>query len=50
MSEVCTQLFERSRAVCLFVNDFNAPAIAVYRRIGFVDHADWRSLFYDTSR
>lgn len=50
MSEVCMRLFERSRAVCLFVNDFNAPAIAVYRRIGFVDHAAWRSLFYDTSR
>ena len=50
MSELCTRLFERSRAVCLFVNDFNAPAIAVYRRIGFVDHAPWRSLFYDASR
>ena len=44
------RLFARSQAVCLFVNDFNAPAIAVYRRIGFVDHAPWRSLFYDSGR
>jgi hypothetical protein len=50
MSELCARLLERSRNVCLFVNDFNAPAIAVYRRIGFVDHAAWRSLFYDSSR
>jgi ribosomal protein S18 acetylase RimI-like enzyme len=49
MVELCRRLFERSRNVCLFVNDFNAPAIAVYRRIGFVDHAAWRSLFYDSS-
>jgi predicted GNAT family acetyltransferase len=29
------------------VNDFNAPALAVYRRIGFRDHAEWASAFYD---
>jgi ribosomal protein S18 acetylase RimI-like enzyme len=50
MSELCTRLFARSRGVCLFVNDFNAPAIAAYRHIGFVDHAPWRSLFYDAAR
>lgn len=47
MSELCMRLFARSRSTCLFVNDFNAPAIAVYRRVGFVEHAPWRSLFYD---
>ncbi len=46
MSELCARLLEHSRAACLFVNDFNAPAIAVYRRIGFRDHADWASAFY----
>ncbi len=50
MAELCARLFARSRATCLFVNDFNAPAIAVYRRVGFVDHAPWRSLFYDRGR
>ncbi len=46
MAELCTRLAEQSRALCLFVNDVNAPAIAVYRRIGFRDHAAWASAFY----
>jgi predicted GNAT family acetyltransferase len=46
LAELCIRLLERSRAVCLFVNDFNAPAIAVYRRLGFDVRADWASAFY----
>ena len=46
LSELCQRLFERSRSTCLFVNDFNAPAIAVYRRMGFRDLAPWASAFY----
>ena len=46
LSELCRRLFERSRHVCLFVNDFNAPAVAVYRRMGFRDVAPWASAFY----
>jgi predicted GNAT family acetyltransferase len=48
LAELCARLFEHSRAVCLFVNDFNAPALAVYRRLGFRERAPWYSLFYDT--
>lgn len=48
ISELCARLFERSRAACLFVNEINAPALRVYRRLGFVALAPWRSLFYDT--
>lgn len=50
LSELCARLMERSRAVCLFVNDFNAPALALYHRLGFVDRAAWHSGFFDTSR
>jgi predicted GNAT family acetyltransferase len=48
LSELCARLFEHSREACLFVNDFNAPALAVYRRMGFRHHADWASAFYGT--
>jgi predicted GNAT family acetyltransferase len=50
LSELCARLFEGSCSVCLFVNDFNAPAIAAYRRIGFRKSADWASAFYDAPR
>ena len=46
VGELCTRLFERSRAACLFVNDINAPAIAVYQRLGFTPRAAWISAFY----
>jgi uncharacterized protein len=50
LAEMCTRLLERSRAACLFVNDINAPAIALYRRLGFVEHAPWASAFYEPRR
>jgi ribosomal protein S18 acetylase RimI-like enzyme len=50
MSELCARLFERAGTACLFVNDFNAPAIALYRRTGFKPIAEWASVFYDSVR
>jgi hypothetical protein len=50
LSELSARLLERCGSVCLFVNEFNAPALAVYRRLGFVTRADWASAFYDLSR
>ncbi len=47
LSELCARLFERSRAVCLFVNGFNEPALALYRRLGFRVVAPWASAFFD---
>jgi predicted GNAT family acetyltransferase len=46
LSELCSRLLEQSRAACLFVNDFNAPALALYRRLGFTRRAAWTSMFY----
>jgi len=47
LAEMCLRFFERARAACLFVNDGNAPAIAVYQRLGFRACAEWASAFYD---
>jgi ribosomal protein S18 acetylase RimI-like enzyme len=49
LSELCQRLFERCRATCLFVNRHNLPALALYRRLGFVERAAWSSAFYDAS-
>ncbi len=50
LSELCMRMLERTRSACLFVNRINTPAIAVYHRIGFIDHADWASAFYEPSQ
>ncbi len=50
LSELCARLFERTRGACLFVNDFNAPALALYDRMGFRPTAAWASAFYDALR
>ena len=47
VGELSRRLLEHSRATCLFVNDFNAPAIAVYHKLGFTTRAAWGSAFYD---
>ncbi len=49
LSELCARLLEHIPHACLFVNGFNAPALAVYRRIGFEVRADWASAFYDSA-
>jgi len=46
LGELCARLMLRTRHVCLFVNDFNAPAIALYKRLGFRTRAAWASAFY----
>lgn len=50
LGELCARLLERSAAVCLFVNDFNQPALALYRRLGFRTLVPWASAFYDLTR
>lgn len=47
LGELCARLGQRSRAVCLFVNDGNAFAIALYHRLGFADRLAWGSAFYE---
>lgn len=46
LAELCARLHQRSREVCLFVNDGNGPAIALYHRLGFADRLAWGSAFF----
>lgn len=46
LAELCARLHRRSREVCLFVNDSNAAAIALYHRLGFTDRLTWGSAFF----
>jgi len=50
LSELCARLFERSHEICLFVNDINAPALSLYRRLGFVERSEWASAFFEPAR
>jgi predicted GNAT family acetyltransferase len=50
VAELCARLFARTRAACLFVNDSNAPALALYQHLGFRPVAAWASAFYDAPR
>ena len=46
LGELCVRLLQRSRVVCLFVNDFNEPALKLYRRLGFRELSPWASVFF----
>lgn len=46
LAELCLRLFDRSQHCCLFVNDVNLPALALYRRLGFEHRAAWMSAFF----
>ncbi len=50
LGEMCARLLLRSRRVCLFCNDVNEPALALYARLGFRTLAPWASAFYVRSR
>ena len=50
LAELCSRLFDRTRNACLFVNTINTPAVALYHRLGFIDHTDWASAFYEPAK
>ncbi|HXM06169.1 MAG TPA: GNAT family N-acetyltransferase [Candidatus Acidoferrum sp.] len=46
LAAICERLLDFSPSLSLFVNDFNEPAIALYRRVGFEYVADYKSLIF----
>lgn len=46
MTAVDNLLSERFRAVSLYVNDFNAPARALYRRVGYIEVGTFATILF----
>lgn len=46
LREICGHLLQQGRKVTLFVNDFNAPAITLYRALGFEQIGTNRALIW----
>jgi uncharacterized protein len=46
LAAICDRLLEVSPTISLYVNDFNAAAIALYRRVGFEHVGDFQTLLF----
>lgn len=46
LGAICDRLLDDIPELSLYVNDFNAPAIALYRRIGFETAGEFRTLLF----
>ena len=46
LGAICDRLLESSPTFSLFVNDFNADAVELYRRVGFEHIADFQTILF----
>lgn len=46
LAEICDRLLEISPTLSLYVNDFNAAAVGLYRRVGFEHVGDFQTLLF----
>jgi uncharacterized protein len=46
LAAICDLLLEISPTLSLYVNDFNEPAIALYRRVGFEHVGDFQTILF----
>jgi uncharacterized protein len=46
LAAICDRLLEATPTLSLYVNDFNAPALALYRRVGFEHVGDFQTILF----
>jgi RimJ/RimL family protein N-acetyltransferase len=46
LATICDRLFDEYPSLCLFVNDFNQAAIALYERVGFKRAGEFASILF----
>ena len=46
LAAICDRLFDVFPTLSLYVNDFNEPAIALYRRVGFEHVGDFQTMLF----
>lgn len=47
LGAICDHLLDAHPSLCLYVNDYNAPAIALYERVGFRTVGEFATLLFD---
>jgi RimJ/RimL family protein N-acetyltransferase len=46
LGAICDRLLDEHASLCLYVNDFNAPAIALYERVGFTRSGEFQTILF----
>ncbi len=46
LGAICDRLLELSPSLCLYVNDFNTKAIALYERVGFTTVSEFQTILF----
>jgi uncharacterized protein len=46
LAAICDRLLDEHPSLCLYVNDFNAPAIALYERVGFQRVGEFATILF----